>query len=176
MSNYSYKDIPLNKIISSNFGDTPLNDYYTSISNLQSNDLNTELALCKVNPTGYTIPNGDIANQSVAFYYDFSNNVVIQNISDLTPYSGANVLPNSVQVLCIGGGGGRGGNSGGCNVQVTSYGDQNATGGNGQYGSFSQINNTDNTTYPISLPWTIVVGTAGEQGGDYNNDNNSNNY
>ena len=160
---YQTKTIPITQIISSTDANVNSNNYQ-GFPLYQFND-NTNY-VCKPNPLGYVDVDGsDLCNKSIATFIDFNSGTI--NINDLVNQYGLYSLPNQVQIVCVGGGGGQGGISGGATINLNSppLPSQQANGATGQYGSYGEVKEfTLDLTSGTFYPWTITVGSVGTNG------------
>ena len=168
---YQTKTIPLSQIISSTEANVNSSNYQ-GFPSYQGND-NTNF-LSKPNPLGYQEGGEDLSNKCVSTYIDFNTDTSINTLSNY----GITQNPNAIQVLCVGAGGGKGGDGGNAKVQLFGAPSVNQGGGNGAPGTSGVINTTQNNYFKlpsINTVWSIQVGNFVGNGNGGNDDTNNHN-
>lgn len=158
MSNYFYKNVPLNNIYASNGYSNTNNPFYGYVGI----PMGTSTIYTGLRPVsfGYKSSGSDLSESVTAgytSYYNDSNNVNVP--------TGA----KSMRVISIGGGGGGGGGGGygQCKGNVAPTNTAKGNGGSGQagtYGTIAYSNNDPNSNIPIDGNISVSVGQGGASG------------
>jgi hypothetical protein len=162
MSNFLYKNVPLNNILTTINSNSTFSGYNTNISGSSgflsytpqnSSYVNSEIE--KPFPCGFSYLNNDISNLAKAYYVEYNAPTTV-NLNNSLSYK-----PNYISLYSwAGAGGGGGGGGAGLGAGPTWYpGGGGGSGGLGGYCAVTQLNlsNTSNIN--------ITVGSGGNGGG-----------
>ena len=170
MSNYFYKNVPLNNIYASNGNSNTNNPFYGYVGI----PIGTSTNYTGIRPVsfGYKSSGLDLSEYVTAGYTTYS---VTPNEPVAVPQG-----CKSIRVISIGGGGGGGGQGGNATCeQKNTFSNNSATGNGGGgmiggYGSLVYSNNDPNSNIPINVSsFTLEVGNGGAAGAVGNDVKNS---